>query len=439
MKIFRSAVLSFTLLLAIFCGAADIPATLTVDGSTDRDRAVYAPGEQMTFTIRVNDNGEPVKEAYLKWLRDGDDGVKENGLARVTPDQPLVVTTSLDRPGFVRVNARLSDSDGNALIRTEANGRKKAVEFDGGAGVEIEKITQAVPEPEDFDAYWARQKERLAATPITAERKQVDSKVPGINLYEVTVNCAGPRPVTGYLAIPEGAKPKSLPARLFYYGYNDGPPYFPSPNQLKDNRIAFFVNAHGFKLNQDRAYYSEFAKSIRDGKYSYAFSPRENADPDTAYFNGMALRVMRSLQYVKTLPEWNGRDLVADGYSQGGLQAVWAAGLDPDVTLCRADIPWCCDLGGITAGRAVGDWRLEYVPGLNYYDTVNHIKRAKCPLEIPRAGLGDYICPPSGVTILYNNAPNAKRINYVQGSTHSFVPRGAKRFTVESGTIPTLP
>ena len=76
---------------------------------------------------------------------------------------------------------------------------------------------------------------------------------------------------------------------------------------------------------------------------------------------------------------------------------------------------------------------------LNYYDTVNHIKRAKCPLEIPRAGLGDYICPPSGVTILYNNAPNAKRINYVQGSTHSFVPRGAKRFTVESGTIPTLP
>ncbi len=38
-----------------------------------------------------------------------------------------------------------------------------------------------------------------------------------------------------------------------------------------------------------------------------------------------------------------------------------------------------------------------------------------------RGGLGDYICPPSGVAILWNNIPGNKKITWVQGSTHGFV------------------
>jgi len=37
-------------------------------------------------------------------------------------------------------------------------------------------------------------------------------------------------------------------------------------------------------------------------------------------------------------------------------------------------------------------------------------------------GLGDYCCPPMGLAKLYNNIPGNKRIKWVQGSTHGFVP-----------------
>ncbi|MBS5529908.1 acetylxylan esterase, partial [bacterium] len=63
-----------------------------------------------------------------------------------------------------------------------------------------------------------------------------------------------------------------------------------------------------------------------------------------------------------------------------------------------------------------------YVDALGYYDTINHAKRIKCPVEITRAGLGDYTCPPSGVAILYNNIKSPKKIRWFQGSTHGYVP-----------------
>ena len=44
-------------------------------------------------------------------------------------------------------------------------------------------------------------------------------------------------------------------------------------------------------------------------------------------------------------------------------------------------------------------------------------------VDIRRAGLGDNICPPSGLAICYRNlAAPRKSIRWVQGSDHSFVP-----------------
>lgn len=48
----------------------------------------------------------------------------------------------------------------------------------------------------------------------------------------------------------------------------------------------------------------------------------------------MYLRVLRALDYVKTLPEWDGKNLIVIGSSQCGAQAIVAAALDPQVSLC---------------------------------------------------------------------------------------------------------
>ena len=219
--------------------------------------------------------------------------------------------------------------------------------------------------------------------------------------------------MTGYLIIPSGAKEKSLPAKVHFQAYGvrdqavpDGVP----------GTVYFDVNAHGIELSQPKSYYD----SIRAQLGHYAYDNAGNKTPDTSYFRWMAVRVIRAFDFVKTVAAWNGRDLGVIGYSQGGLQAAWAAGLVPEITHAEIGMPWCSDIGGEKAGRQRGTCP-DYQPGLDYFDPVNFVKRAPetCLVDIVRAGLGDYVAQPSGVAVLFNNAPGKKRVTYYQNCAHT--------------------
>ncbi|NMA45748.1 MAG: acetylxylan esterase [Lentisphaerae bacterium] len=405
----------------------------SLTGTLDREQALFAPGEEMAFKLVADFQGQqPTNDYFISWERTGDDGAKDSGKAKVGPE-PLIIKTSLDRPGFVRILAYLVDKNGRRVTKTVMRRGKEAQEnifFDGGAGVDIDKL-QGVPEPADFDAFWTKQKARLAAVPMNTRLDEQPSKDPKVKIYAVSIDCAGPRPVTGYLTVPADAKEKSLPAHASFHGY--GTSIQRAPTGGSSGHISFNVNAHGYDLGQSEEYYQAFFESIKSNGHGYAFDPEQNKDPETAYFNGMALRVMRALEYLKSRPEWDGKNLNVSGGSQGGLQTVWAAGLDAAVVKASPGIPWCCDLGGVTLGRITAGWRLKYVEALDYYDPINHAKRipTSCYVDITRAGLGDYTCPPSGVAILYNNIPGPKRINWVQGSTHGYTPPNAQAFVLE--------
>ena len=403
-------------------------------GETDKERATeYKPGETMTFTLSIQGaETMPTNKLFISWTRTGDDGIKETGKVPASLTEPLVVKTKLDKPGFVRLEAYVVDEKGRHFEKTRKPGKlswadlaKLKLFFDGGAGVEPEKL-QGVPEPADFDAFWAKQRARLAAVPMDVERKVVSSTAEK-SLYAVRITCAGGKPVTGYLSVPKDAEngAKKYPARLETHGYSYRPPY--NPPSLRGGEIVLNINAHGVNLpafGADEAYYKDFGEKIKSNGKAYAFDPVQNSDPETAYFNGMALRVMRGLEYLKSLPEWNGKDLYASGGSQGGLQTIWAAGLDPQVTKAESSITWCCDMGGTELGRNRGNWYIKWVPALGYYDPINVARRISknCRTLIPRAGLGDYTCPPSGLAILFNNIPGPKKINWDQGSTHPYIP-----------------
>jgi cephalosporin-C deacetylase-like acetyl esterase len=383
----------------------------------DRPEAVRKPGEKMVFRVSLTEDSTPVSGKKLKWERTGDDGKKQSGEA-VSASEPLLIETSIESPGFTRVIVTALGDDGNP-IKDE---KGKEIKFEGGAGCELGKL-ESVPEPKDFDAFWARQKEKLAKVPVKATLAEVPSKSPDIQVFDMRIDCAGGKPVSGYLCKPKDAAPKSLPALVSFRGYGVGSAS-PVP---QPGKITLQINAHGIENGREPEYY----KKLQDGELKgYAFSKEENSDPEKSYFNGMMLRVMRALEYVKSLPEWDGKNLAVSGGSQGGLQSLTAAGLDSSVTQCVAGKPWCCDLGGVTLGRLKG-WRPDWTEALGYYDPVNHAKRIKCETIIS-SGLGDYVCPPSGLTVLYNNIKAPKKIDYIQGSTHGYDPPNPQKFTLKS-------
>ena len=407
------------ILLAILLSAATAMAgTYSLDWSTNKEPVSYQPGETMTFHIQLLEDGKPLAGKTLKWQRTGDDQKTDQGKGVSSETAPLEITTSIDQPGFVRIQVGVFNDDGSPV----KDARNKVVRFDGGAGAQPTRL-EGYPEPDDFDTFWKAQKARLAAVPLEASLKPVASPVPGFEVFDVKVDCAGGMPVSGYFSMPVGAKAKSLPAAVSYRGYG----VTGASPACRSGWISLQINAHGIENGREPAYYD----ALKSGKLrAYAFSVEENSKPETAYFNGMMLRVIRSLEFIKSRPEWDGKTLTVSGGSQGGLQCLSAAGLDSDVTECTAHKPWCCDLGGVQLNRLRG-WRPDFTDALGYYDPVNMAKRIQCKTSIT-SGLGDYVCPPSGVSVLYNNIKAPKTIQYIQGSTHGYNPPNPKIQTLTS-------
>ncbi len=407
-----------------------------VIGTTDKNPITYAVGEEMTFTIRVDFGGQSPEGKYtLKWICSGDDGQTNQGEYTVS-DQPLVIKTSIKTPGFVRIKATLYTPEGKPLKRLNRNKSLENVTFNGGAGAELAKLS-GTPEPEDFDKFWNDQKKKLDAVPIKFKMNRTSAPDAKVEVYAVEVACAGPRPVTGYLTIPANAAKKSLPGQVRFDGYGvhgkrDTPDY--APKSGPEDRIEFHINAHGYELLREAKYYQDFNESIKSNGKSYAKDPIQNENRETCYLYGMVLRVMRALQFVKQLEQWDGKNLIATGGSQGAAQSIWAAGLDPDVTLANVSVPGFCDIGGTVNFHRIppDNGGIPYTNAINYYDLINFAKRVKCRVNVTRAGLGDYTCPPSRVTVFYNSLKCPKKITWMQGSTHGYVPPKPETFSIEN-------
>ncbi len=400
-------------------------------GVTDKaDPVSYAVGETATITVR-REGALPAGDWRLKWRLDTEDGFHQEGVEPLQQDggtnAVLVKTATMSKPGFARLQAQIVDARGKQV-------HWRAF-FDGGAGFGVDAIKKATEEPADFDAYWAKQKALLATVPmkllerkpVPADHKYASKKCP---MWAVKISCAGPRPVTGFLGVPE--KPGKYPIKIFLQGYSPAEPWTVAPHTwlYSDKEIVFDVNAHGFDLMREDDYYTQFNDSVGTLKHIYAFSPFENAVPENAYFNQMAIRMMRACEWAKTLPEWDGKTFIVEGGSQGGLQTAWAMHLVDGITVAKPSITWGCDFGAGEHGRLRGTWHLPYVRGLEYFDAINHAKRAKCPVEVTRAGIGDYCCPPSGLAAFYNAIPTKKSILWVQGSQHGYVPPKPNQETV---------
>ena len=430
--------------LAAMCCQAAKDAKPWIKGTTDKSPVEYRVGEPMTFTIALQRAETLPKGLDIVWTRTGDDGKKETGKVPADPSAPLVLTSSLDRPGFVRIYAIVSNPDGTPwspdgrpLKMDRSGGYPGGVYFDGGAGAGVSAIRQSVPPPADFGDFWRRHKATLASVSMDgAKCEEVPSANPKVRICMVSIPCAGPKPATGYLIVP--VKKGRYPAKMSFHGYgaswNRKATQIPGCKRENGDMLHLILSAHGFELNREASYYSAERRKAGSNGYTHGFDPGQNSDPETAYFCGMTYRVMRGAEYLKSRPEWNGRDFVVSGASQGGLQAIWAAALVPGVTKASVQIPWCCDIGGASMGRNHGLWYVQWVPALGYYDPVNMARMIPktCTVAITSAGIGDYTCPPTGVAAFYNNLSCPKGIVWLQGATHGYRPPNLEKVQISA-------
>lgn len=146
---------------------------------------------------------------------------------------------------------------------------------------------------------------------------------------------------------------------------------------------------------------------------------------------------MRAIEFLTSQPEWDGRTLIALGSSQGGAQAIVAAGLDGRVTIVSAGLPALCDLTASAAHRAAG-WPIgrrklsdKERETLRYFDVCHFAARTKATAVV-RVGLIDRTCWPAGVLAMCNQLQGEKCVLTFPDSGHSYTPPECYRAAAEN-------
>ncbi len=364
----------------------------------ERRDGLYRPGEPVTFYAGLTDRaGNCISGIGLKCLleRDFHEPVE---FPLVTRDHPVEVTTELEKPGFIRLSASCDDLSAAA-----------------GAGVAPLEI-EPVPDIPGFDAFWAERRAELAAvSPDVLLCEELAPALPEyaglVRCFDVRVACAGGRPVSGILAVPRRIPAEGCPGYLFFHGAGVRGAFQPL-TWAAHGMIAFNVNALGLENNRP----PEFYRTLAEGELRN-YECRPVAAPEESPFCGMFLRVLRALEFLKSRPEWDGRHLVVHGGSQGGLQALAAAGMDHDVSLLVANAPAMCNQLAALEGRTPS-WPFQIRPDSAYpeaaltapfFDGVSFARRAVAAGYFTVA-FSDVAAVPSSVYAAYNAYGGNKEI-----------------------------
>jgi cephalosporin-C deacetylase len=315
----------------------------------------------------------------------------------------------------------------SVIVEVRARGGISSI----GILVAPQKIKPGAACPKDFYSYWNGQKKALDALPFDVKSVPVTdiANERGFSCNDIEISCTGPKPVRGYYAKPEGAAPGSLPAVLLVKAAGVRGSWCRSEprNALeyaKKGAICFDLNAHGMLDGQPESYYAGLENGELKNYFLQGVTSR-----DDFYFRGMYLRLLRTIEFLTRQPEWDGKRILVIGESQGGGQALAAAGLDHRVSAVVAIVPAMCDFMGALEGRR-GGWpqpfetdasKEEMKKTLPYYDNANILKGSNA-IIFAEVGMIDLTCPPASVFAAINQAKGKKIIYAVPYRPHQSQP-----------------
>lgn len=384
--------------------------------SFDHPDQLYDVGEPILATISFTHNGKALDNSItVETSKDNyAPTVETRTLSMDGHAQELLL--QLDEPGFLMVKATCKIPDGPTITKLAC------------AGVDIYGIRRSLEEPDDFMAYWDGQKQAQRALEDHLTLTPVSTTVKGVSAYDLQADClAGP--FSAYIAIPENAGEKSLPAIVLCHGAGVASSRLSvAAAWAAEGFIAIDFNVHGLPNGMPSEYYS--ALGAQGGAlFQYYLNGTESRDE--IFFRYMILRLVKAIDTATARPEWDGENLIIFGRSQGGGQAIIGGGIDERVNLICAEIPAICDMTGFLVDRASGWPRFAstlkaplseaQIQTIRYIDAMNFAAHCRAEAYFT-VGFIDVTCPPTSVLSAFNTLPGEKHIRHNLNTGHSTTP-----------------
>lgn len=371
---------------------------------------LYKIGENVKLHVNITNNGKLMNNVSINY--------------RIGPEQmtPTIDRTILVEDGKTLIEAGTLDSCGflRCKVITEVEGKK----YEGMAtcGFEPEKIKPITPMPTDFNSFWAKNMKEARIDPLNPQMKLLtDRCTDKINVYSVCLpnKTNTSQEVYGVLSIPKakgkypvvlelpGAGVRSLSGNL---------------KMAENGLINFQIEIHGLPMDLDSAVYRQFGYGAI---IPYRLSNFD--DKNTYYYKYVLMRTARAVDFLSTLPEYDGENLAVWGASQGGGLTLMTTALNEKVKYFVAMCPGLCDHYAFQAGRASG-WpqffndrkqiTKERMETAKYFDAVNFVKNIKVPGFLI-LGYNDLTVPATSVYAAINSVKSPLKVYVAKEAGHS--------------------
>ncbi|MEZ0607423.1 acetylxylan esterase [Fibrella sp. WM1] len=398
------------LLLATFTNLLAQPVERLVKVVVTPDHAdwQYKPGEAPRFNVVVYQNNVPLRGASVRY---------EIGPEKMDPTQKETLTL---RDGTANLTGGTLKTAG--FLRCTATAVVDGKEYRGMATAAFDPlaIKPTVANPADFQDFWNKAKADLAAIPLDARLTLLPERCTGtVNVYHVNINNYAPPSwnnaqarLYGILCVPKAEG--KYPALLKVPGAGIRP-YAGDVAMAEKGIITLDIGIHGVPVNMDPAVYANLAGGALSNYQNFNLDDR-----DRYYYKRVYMGCVRAIDFIASLPQYDGQNLAVTGGSQGGALSIVTAGLDKRVKWLGAYYPALSDMTGYLNGRA-GGWPHLFtgtslafnntpakINTVGYYDVVNFARLVNVP-GYYSWGYNDETCPPTSMYAAYNviNAPKS--------------------------------
>ena len=395
-------------------------ATVQVRVAPDHRDWSYKLGESVSFRVTITADNEPITNVPISYTV-GPEMMNLNEQQGMVPLEGLVIEGgTMKDPGFLRLS-----------VKAKVAGK----EYKGAATAAFDPqlIQPTQVEPADFDAFWDAGKAELAKIPVDLQKTLIPERCTSkVNVYHVsfkniTNSWEGSSRVYGILCEPKA--PGKYPAILRVPGAGIRP-YEGDIGTAERGAITLEIGVHGIPVNMPKDVYTQLYSAGLANYWTFNFDNKKDY-----YYRRIYLGCLRANDVLTSLPDWDGKNLVVAGGSQGGQLSIVTAGLDSRVTALSAVHPAACDLTGPLHGRA-GGWPHPFrswdgKPAANatperiatsaYYDTVNFARRVKAP-GFYTWGYNDDVCPPTSCYAAYNIITAPKELALTLQLAHEYTP-----------------
>ncbi len=372
---------------------------------------IYKPGETVKFDVMVTKNDVLLPGVEITY---------EAGPEMLTPVKRDKLTL---KDGKTTIDGGTMKTAGFLRCRVYAKYDGKNYEGLATAAFSPEAIQPTTTLPSDFIQFWDNAKADLAKVPMDARMTLLPERCTStVNVYHVNLqNYREGSRLYGIVCIPKA--PGKYPAVLKVPGAGVRG-YYGDVTNAEKGLITFEIGIHGIPVTMDASVYTDISRSALDGYANYNLDNK-----DRYYYKRVYLGCVRSVDFIFSLPEFDGSNIIVSGGSQGGALAIVTAALDNRIKGLVAYYPALCDLTGYLNGRAGGwphmfnDANKEFnntpqkVETSKYYDVVNFARQVKVP-GFYSWGYNDVTCPPTSMYSAYNVIKAPKTLYLAEETGH---------------------